>query len=71
MLIDKTKPSCPTKRKDYWIGILKTKASIGLNFDLELCFLNRFFGSFTFLQLHLDGFVLGIRVLDWQRIYVF
>ena len=32
-LIDKTDPSCPTKREDYWIDILKTKAPMGLNFD--------------------------------------
>ena len=27
-LIDKTDPSCTTKREDYWIDILKTKATI-------------------------------------------
>ena len=34
-LIDKTDSSCPTKREDYWIDILKTKAPIGLNFDFD------------------------------------
>ena len=28
-------PSCPTKREDYWIDILKTKAHMGLNFDFD------------------------------------
>ena len=32
-LIDKTDPSYPTKREDYWIDILKTKPPMGLNFD--------------------------------------
>ena len=31
-LIKKTDPSCPTKREDYWIDILKTKPPIGLKF---------------------------------------
>ena len=30
-LIDKTDPSCPAKREDYWID--KTKAPILLSFD--------------------------------------
>ena len=34
-LIDKTDPSCPTKREDYWIDTLKTKAPMGLNFDFD------------------------------------
>ena len=34
-LIDKTDPSCSTKRKDYWIDTLKTKAPMGLNFDFD------------------------------------
>ena len=28
-------PSCPTKREDYWIDTLKTKAPMGLNFDFD------------------------------------
>ena len=35
MPIDKTDPSCRTKCEDYWIDILKTKASMGLNFDFD------------------------------------
>ena len=35
ILIDKTDPSCPTKRDDYWIDILKTKAPMGLNFEFD------------------------------------
>ena len=34
-LIDKTDPSCSSKRKDYWIDVLKTKAPMGLNFDFD------------------------------------
>ena len=34
-LIDKTNPSCFTRREDYWIGTLKTKAAMGLNFDFD------------------------------------
>ena len=34
-LIDKTDPSCPTKREDYWIDTLKTKAPMGLKFDFD------------------------------------
>ena len=34
-LIDKTDPSCSTKRENYWIDILKTKAPMGLNFDFD------------------------------------
>ena len=34
-LIDKTDPSCSTKREDYWIDTLKTKAPMGLNFDFD------------------------------------
>ena len=34
-LIDKIDPCCPTKREDYWIDILKTKAPMGLNFDFD------------------------------------
>ena len=34
-LIDKTDPSCTTKREDYWIDILKTRAPMGLNFDFD------------------------------------
>ena len=30
-LIDKTDPRAPTKREDYWIHTLKTKAAMGLN----------------------------------------
>ena len=30
-LIDKSDPSNPTKREDYWIYTLKTKAPMGLN----------------------------------------
>ena len=30
-LIDKTDPTAPTKREDYWIHNLKTKAPIALN----------------------------------------
>ena len=32
-LIDKTDPKDPTKRKDYWIHIHKTKAPLGLNVE--------------------------------------
>ena len=34
-LIDKTDPSYPTKRENYWIDTLKTKAPLGLNFDFD------------------------------------
>ena len=34
-LIDKTDPSCPTKREDYWIDILKIKAPMRLNFNFD------------------------------------
>ena len=34
-LIDKTDPSFPTKREDYWIDTLKTKAPMRLNFDFH------------------------------------
>ena len=34
-LIDKTDPSCSTKREDYWIDTVKTKAPMGLNFDSD------------------------------------
>ena len=37
-LIDKTDPSFPTKREDYWIDILKTKAPMRLNFDFDNSF---------------------------------
>ena len=37
-LIGKTDPSCPTKREDYWIDTLKTKAPMGLNFNFDDCF---------------------------------
>ena len=37
-LIDKTNLSFPTKHEDYWIDTLKTKAPMGLNFDLDYCF---------------------------------
>ena len=33
ILIDKTDPRVPTKREDYWIHTLKTKAPIGLNVE--------------------------------------
>ena len=33
--MDKTEPSWPTKREDYWIYTLKAKAPIGLNFDFD------------------------------------
>ena len=33
--IEKTDPSCPLKREDYWIDTLKTKASMVLNFDFD------------------------------------
>ena len=32
-LIDKTDPTDPTKREDYWIHTLKTKAPLGLNVE--------------------------------------
>ena len=32
-LIDKTDPRAPTKREDYWIHTLKTKAPMGLNVE--------------------------------------
>ena len=32
-LIDKTDPRAPTKREDYWIHTLKTKAPTGLNVE--------------------------------------
>ena len=32
-LIDKTDPRNPTKREDYWIYTLKTKAPMGLNME--------------------------------------
>ena len=32
-LIDKTDPRAPTKREDYWIHTLKTKAPMGLNLE--------------------------------------
>ena len=35
MLIDKTEPSCPTKRKDYWMDTLKTKTPMGLKFHFH------------------------------------
>ena len=38
ILIDKTDPSCTTKREDYWIDTLKTKAPMGLNFDFDNCY---------------------------------
>ena len=31
--IDKTDPRAPTKREDYWIHILKTKAPMGLHVE--------------------------------------
>ena len=34
-LKNKTDPNCPTKREDYWIDILKTKAPTGLNVDFD------------------------------------
>ena len=34
-LIDKTDPSCPTKREDYWVDTLKTKTPMGLKFDFD------------------------------------
>ena len=34
-LINKTDPSYATKREDYWIDILKTKAPTGLNFHFD------------------------------------
>ena len=37
-LIDKSDPSFPTKREDYWIDTLKTKAPMGVNFDFDDCF---------------------------------
>ena len=37
-LIDKTDLSFLIKREDYWIDTLKTKAPMGLNFDLDYCF---------------------------------
>ena len=37
-LTDKTDPSCTTKRKDYWIDALKTKAPMRLNFDFHNSF---------------------------------
>ena len=30
-VIDKTDPSCPTKREDYWIDTHKTKSPMRLN----------------------------------------
>ena len=32
-LIDKTDPREPTKREDYWIHTLKTKAPMGINVE--------------------------------------
>ena len=32
-LIDKTDPSNPSEREDYWIYTFKTKAPIGLNME--------------------------------------
>ena len=32
-LIDKTDPRAPTKREDYWIHTLKTKAPMRLNVE--------------------------------------
>ena len=32
-LIDKTDPTAPTKREDYWIHTLQTKAPMGLNVE--------------------------------------
>ena len=32
-LIDKADPKNPTKRKDYWIRTLQTKAPLGLNVE--------------------------------------
>ena len=37
-LTDKTDPSCPTKRENYWIDTLKIKAPMGLNFDFDYSF---------------------------------
>ena len=33
ILIDKTDPKDPTKRQDFWIQTLKTKAPLGLNIE--------------------------------------
>ena len=35
ILIHKTDPSCPTKRENYWTDTLKTKATMGPNFDFD------------------------------------
>ena len=35
-LIDRTDPSNPTEREDYWIYILKTRGSMGLNMEYVL-----------------------------------
>ena len=51
-LIDKTGPSCPTKREDYWIDILKTKAPMGLNFDFD-----DNFGTDCFVFLHFCNWI--------------
>ena len=32
-LIDKTDPTAPTKREDYWIQTLQTKVPMGLNVE--------------------------------------
>ena len=34
----KTDPSCPTKRKKYWINTLKTKVYMRLNSDFDNSF---------------------------------
>ena len=62
-LIDKTDPSCPTKREDYWIDTLKTKAPMGLNMGLMIVS-EHIVWYFYILRLDLDGFVLGLRILD-------
>ena len=36
--IDKTDPSYPIRREEYWIDTLKTKSAIGPNFDFHNSF---------------------------------
>ena len=51
-LIDKTDPSCPTKREDYWINTLKTEAPMRLNFDSD-----NSFRAYCFIFLHFCNWI--------------
>ena len=60
-LIDKTVPMNPTKREDYWIPTLKTKATLGFNVEDDLgaqlivfCFTDYVYGCTVFGKLFSD-----------------